>query len=229
LEYRQLKKKGERRARFAKLMQNKAKNGLAMLIKNSSFSYAQVGKSIATEANWLNNDYYYCKDRISKLVHGTNPTCEEKKALAKLFFHDADRWRDLYFYNDASTYLFMCSVFFDEISKQTYNYSQLKKLADNYSKISARQNISNPKMPVKKLVERMFIILYFRADDEVRIGIRKKRRNIPNYAREWFNEIKPNSPLVKELTPKLREALSLNHANRKKLKQIMFCQLISAL
>lgn len=97
-------------------------------------------------------------------------------------------------------------------------------------KIKLKNGITDKDIKPQELTIRLLGLLYLHTVDEVRLGQRKRRRNLVKYAEEWFSDtITPDAPLVTETKILLRQTLSLTGSRKKELKQVVLRQLISVL
>lgn len=175
---------------------------------------------------WLDYDAWDAEKRVSRLALGNKPKSNEKLALAYWYFGDQNKWPYLYFPDNKSTYKFMHKVLEAEFSKVIGDEKKIKK----WNKSTVRSGITDKDIKPQELTIRLLGLLYLHTVDEVRLGQRKRRRNLVKYAEGWFsNTITPDSPLVSETTIQLRQTLSLTNARKKELKQVVLRQLISVL
>lgn len=113
-----------------------------------------------------------------------------------------------------------------EFSKVINEENKIKK----WNKLNVRSGITNKDIEPQKLTIRLLGLLYLHTVDEVRLGQRKRRRNLVKYAEGWFSDtITPDAPLVTETKIQLRQTLSLTGSRKKELKQVVLRQLISVL
>lgn len=227
-------------------MQNRKKsniNALTTLLQSNRLTYAEIGKKIKEKMKdptlgikndpWLKYDLWDAEKRVSRLALGNKPTPNEKQALALWRFNNKNKWLELYFPDNQATYDFMQKVFSSEIKNVIdleENTSIIEKQIKNCSKSTIRNGINVKRIKPQQLTIRLLGLLYLHTVDEVRLGQRKRRRNLTKYAKEWFsNTITPDSPLVTETKIQLRQTLSLTNSRKKELKQVVLRQLISVL
>lgn len=208
-------------------------NALTTLLQDNKLTYAEIGEKIKEvmldlgikNDPWLDYDAWDAEKRVSRLALGNKPNANEKLALAFWQFNDQNKWPYLYFPDEQATYAFVQKIFKAEISQVIDDEKDIKK----WNKVTARSGITNDIKP-QELTIRLLGLLYLHTLDEVRLGKRKRRRNLAKYAEEWFSDtITPDSPLVTETKIQLRQTLSLTSARKKELKQVVLRQLISVL
>lgn len=209
-------------------------NALTNLIQKNELTYALIGEKIKEAMleldikndPWLNYDAWDAEKRISRLALGNRPKANEKLALAYWQFKDPNKWPYLYFPDNQAAYEFILKVFKDEISKVINDEKIIKK----WNKMTVRSGITNDDIKPQELTIRLLGLLYLHTLNEVRLGERKRRKNLAKYTKEWFSDkIKVDSPLVSETKIQLRQTLSLTSARKKELKQVVLRQLISVL
>lgn len=209
-------------------------NALTTLLQTNNLTYTQIGEKIKEamldlgikDDPWLDYDAWDAEKRVSRLALGNKPKPNEKLALAYWHFGDQNKWSYLYFPDNESTYAFMQKVLEAEFSKVINEENKIKK----WNKLNVRSGITNKDIEPQKLTIRLLGLLYLHTVDEVRLGQRKRRRNLVKYAEGWFSDtITPDAPLVTEIKIQLRQTLSLTGSRKKELKQVVLRQLISVL
>lgn len=220
-------------------MKNRKKsniNALTTTLQNNKLTYAEIGMKLKENMKdptlgikndpWFKYDEWDAEKRVSRLALGNKPSCNEKLALALWLYKDQNKWPCLYFPDNESTYEFMQKVLETEFSKVINEENKIKK----WNKSTVRSGITTKDIKPQELAIRLLGLLYLHTVDEVRLGKRKRRRNLVKYAKEWFSDtITPDSPLVIETKIQLRQTLSLTSTRKKELEQVVLRQLISVL
>lgn len=216
-------------------------NLLTKFIQNNKSSYVVIGRKLITHmkeleipySNWYNFDDFDIKKRISKIAHGTKPTSEELQGFAFWLYKDPTQWFKFYFPNEKATYKFIKETYKDEVSSIFTDCKKQKEFQQRltlFTKTNIRNGINHHSIKTTELTYIILGLLNFKVQDEIRLGKRNKKIDLQEYAISWINEnLYSNSPLVKQLTIQLRNALDLDHSNKKELRQIVLRGLISVL